>query len=284
MFNEQCPNNGAGYGKDGINKDQIVLVSQAANIVSKYTAFVGFDKDTNVLVCVLKKPPTFRTCYPQISSIQSRGYPMQQMACSMSRAPITKGFVIDGDGSCSATKYRKCAPASTSITPHREEFRDKKCAETEREASGNMMMFILSLQNFDGSWSQSSELESVLNMTQKDLEVKYKDREGNLIEKTHASYLCVAGVASPDLLFRPGDTYVLCMSTENISTYDDDTMAISTHPNEDHSKKGSGRAVAGGKRRCSKHLSERDILVTQKQYGIILTVGTRFLSNMKSQK
>lgn len=47
-------------------------------------------------------------------------------------------------------------------------------AETKRKASENMMMYIVSLQNFDGSWSESSELESVLNMPQKDLDVKYK--------------------------------------------------------------------------------------------------------------
>jgi hypothetical protein len=32
------------YHRDGVNKDKIILVSQAANIVSKYTAFVGVDK------------------------------------------------------------------------------------------------------------------------------------------------------------------------------------------------------------------------------------------------
>ncbi|CAC5411086.1 unnamed protein product [Mytilus coruscus] len=32
------------------NKDNIIMVSQASNVVSKYTAFVGLDKDTNTLL------------------------------------------------------------------------------------------------------------------------------------------------------------------------------------------------------------------------------------------
>jgi hypothetical protein len=44
------------YHRDGVNKDKIILVSQAANIVSKYTAFVGVDKDTKVPVSTICKP------------------------------------------------------------------------------------------------------------------------------------------------------------------------------------------------------------------------------------
>lgn len=48
-----------GYYRDGVNKDKIILVSQAANIVSKYTAFVGVDKDTKVPVSTIKEKPEF---------------------------------------------------------------------------------------------------------------------------------------------------------------------------------------------------------------------------------
>jgi len=47
------------YYRDGVNKDKIILVSQAANIVSKYTAFVGVDKDTKVPVSTIKEKPEF---------------------------------------------------------------------------------------------------------------------------------------------------------------------------------------------------------------------------------
>lgn len=47
------------YHRDGVNKDKIILVSQAANIVSKYTAFVGVDKDTKVPVSTIKEKPEF---------------------------------------------------------------------------------------------------------------------------------------------------------------------------------------------------------------------------------
>ena len=51
---------------------------------------------------------------------------------------------------------------------------------------------------------------------------------------------------------------------------------ISTHPDVDHSEKaGSGRAASSGKRKSSKYLTERDIVVIQKKLGIILPVGTR---------
>ncbi|CAG2243183.1 unnamed protein product [Mytilus edulis] len=51
-------NDDSSYQRDGVNKDKIVLVSQAANIISKYTAFVGVDKDTKVPVSVLEEPPS----------------------------------------------------------------------------------------------------------------------------------------------------------------------------------------------------------------------------------
>lgn len=47
------------YHRDGVNKDKIILVSQAANIVSKYTAFVGVDKDTKVPVSTIKEKPEY---------------------------------------------------------------------------------------------------------------------------------------------------------------------------------------------------------------------------------
>lgn len=47
------------YHRDGVNKDKIILVSQAANIVSKYTAFVGVDKDTKVPVSTIKDKPEY---------------------------------------------------------------------------------------------------------------------------------------------------------------------------------------------------------------------------------
>ncbi|CAG2244850.1 unnamed protein product [Mytilus edulis] len=97
-----------------------------------------------------------------------------------------------GDGSCSASKYLRCDPEAKTTIPHSSSNGNYVCnnmyaygaqernvemenlAETKRKASENMMMCIVSLQNFDGSWSESSELESVLNMPQKDLDVKYK--------------------------------------------------------------------------------------------------------------
>ena len=52
-------NDEGSYHRDGVNKDKIILVSQAANIVSKYTAFVGVDKDTKVPVSTIKEKPEY---------------------------------------------------------------------------------------------------------------------------------------------------------------------------------------------------------------------------------
>ncbi|VDI76915.1 Hypothetical predicted protein [Mytilus galloprovincialis] len=70
------------------------------------------------------------------------------------------------------------------MSPDRSNFGDLSFGRSERsgmmkrskktKSSGDKMMIIVSLQNFDGSWSPSSELESVLNITQKELEAKYK--------------------------------------------------------------------------------------------------------------
>lgn len=63
------------YHRDGVNKDKIILVSQAANIVSKYTAFVGVDKDTKVPVSTIKEKPEFdESMYRSMSLVCSDSF------------------------------------------------------------------------------------------------------------------------------------------------------------------------------------------------------------------
>ncbi|XP_076102079.1 von Willebrand factor A domain-containing protein 5A-like isoform X2 [Mytilus galloprovincialis] len=156
--------------------------------------------------CLMSGVPALNGCLGPENSIHSQWNPIPQMECSMSRTLTMQGThfphqsakahdvrsSVDGDGSCSASKYRRCDPEAKTTIPHsssngnyvcnnmyaygaqRRNVEMENLAETKRKASENMMMCIVSLQNFDGSWSEFSELESVLNMAQKDLDVKYK--------------------------------------------------------------------------------------------------------------
>ncbi|CAC5412219.1 unnamed protein product [Mytilus coruscus] len=222
------------YRRDGINKDKIVLVSQAANIVSKYTAFVGVDKDTKVPVSVLEEPPSYDYNLWQCGFSGSGMHTQMMMQCQA--APLSckakkKGITSFGmpnifkrkKKACGSVKLMsppmnigsQCAAESlqrgrsssnefvcdsmdtyeeleeecdmSSVSNNLEDMSSRDNERTQRKlsgdkltkrvktkSSGDKMMIIVSLQNFDGSWSQSSELESVLNITQKELETKYK--------------------------------------------------------------------------------------------------------------
>ncbi|CAG2252507.1 unnamed protein product [Mytilus edulis] len=84
-FREMCPT------YEGCRKEKIILVSQAANIVSKYTAFVGFDKDTNICVSGLKESQDNLAGWSgPLSAIQSQYNTMQHLKCSMSRTPTVQ--------------------------------------------------------------------------------------------------------------------------------------------------------------------------------------------------
>ncbi|XP_071167550.1 von Willebrand factor A domain-containing protein 5A-like [Mytilus edulis] len=255
------------YRGDESSKDKIVFVSQAANIVSKYTAFVGVDKNTKVPVSLLNEEPPFDYEFNNFRG-QLGGGMQRMMQCS---APPYQNFHGELGGGmqmmmqCSAPPYqnfhgelcgemqmmmqcsaspnqsmtnrrsvemqnilecrrsgrensapmeliRSCIPRSNSSKPSINtseglvcdsmdayaSSRSKKDPECDllhvrsrgvnksrllsnklrerkhTKSSGDKMMIIVSLQNFDGSWSPSSELESVLNITQKEMEAKYK--------------------------------------------------------------------------------------------------------------
>ncbi|XP_071167548.1 von Willebrand factor A domain-containing protein 5A-like isoform X5 [Mytilus edulis] len=228
------------YRRDGSNKDKIVLVSQAANIISKYTAFVGVDKDSKVPVSVLQEEQPFddyeydclsrsglsgsgmhpqmmmRRSMPQANSSPKKGIsfgmpsifkskkskqkqsgsvkmrmdsqsPSPPMAPqSMPRKSIERSeFVCDSMDTYedleSSDVYFDMSPVRSHGAVRYQDIalggndRSHNLEKSEKtKSSGDKMMVIVSLQNFDGSWSQSSELELVLNITQKELEAKYK--------------------------------------------------------------------------------------------------------------
>ncbi|XP_071167544.1 von Willebrand factor A domain-containing protein 5A-like isoform X2 [Mytilus edulis] len=259
------------YRRDGSNKDKIVLVSQAANIISKYTAFVGVDKDSKVPVSVLQEEQPFddyeydclsrsglsgsgmhpqmmmRRSMPQANSsfqcssdfsgsgmhpqmmMQSSGLMPATSSCkpkkgisfgmpsifkskkskqkqsgsvkmrmdsqspsppmapqSMPRKSIERSeFVCDSMDTYedleSSDVYFDMSPVRSHGAVRYQDIalggndRSHNLEKSEKtKSSGDKMMVIVSLQNFDGSWSQSSELELVLNITQKELEAKYK--------------------------------------------------------------------------------------------------------------
>ncbi|VDI19147.1 Hypothetical predicted protein [Mytilus galloprovincialis] len=206
------------YRGDGSNKEKIVLVSQGANIVSKYTAFVGVDKDTKVPVSVLKEEQPFDdyeyNCLGSSGFSGSGMYPQMMMRRSMPMAtsssckPKKKGISFGMPNIFTSKKSKQKQSSSVSKvlmmmdrqsssrkSKENSEFvcdsmdkmvccmapvRSSGMDESQNKAlgghksSGDKMMIIVSLQNFDGSWSPSSELELTVNITQKELEAKYK--------------------------------------------------------------------------------------------------------------
>ncbi|VDI27450.1 Hypothetical predicted protein [Mytilus galloprovincialis] len=212
------------YRRDGSNKDKIVLVSQSANIISKYTAFVGVDKDSKVPVSVLQEePPYYDEDGLKCNSLYMGGSGMVMKGslapCKSKKKGISFGMpnifkrkkkqkqdfpilYCMADPPPRSSPIRKSSEKSEPIcdsmdtfeesdedelcamSPDRSNFGDLSLGRSERsgmmkrskktKSSGDKMMIIVSLQNFDGSWSPSSELESVLNITQKELEAKYK--------------------------------------------------------------------------------------------------------------
>ncbi|CAG2188436.1 unnamed protein product [Mytilus edulis] len=241
------------YRRDGSNKDKIVLVSQAANIISKYTAFVGVDKDTKVPVSVLQEEQPFDdyeyNCLSRSGLSGSGMHPQMMMQRSMLQANSSFQCLGSSDFSGSGMHPQMMMqssvlmPATSSCKPKKgisfgmpSIFKSKKskqkqsgsvkmrmdsqspsppmapqsmprksiersefvcdsmdtmvcCMAPDRssgmdesqnkalgghKSSGDKMMIIVSLQNFDGSWSPSSELELTVNITQKELEAKYK--------------------------------------------------------------------------------------------------------------
>ncbi|CAC5397469.1 unnamed protein product [Mytilus coruscus] len=128
----------------------------------------------------------------------------------------------------------------------------------------NCDLFNINKTIFDNS-NCSSELFKLQSFHESDIVIILTEA-GILPHSFRQSELSVCSTHSNQLLKRNEvrKRRALCMVPR----------VISTHPDVDHSEKGSGRAASIGKRKSSKYLAERDIVVIQKNLGIILPVGT----------
>ncbi|XP_052075888.1 uncharacterized protein LOC127713978 [Mytilus californianus] len=128
----------------------------------------------------------------------------------------------------------------------------------------NCDLFNINKTIFDNS-NCSSELFKLQSFHESDIVIILTEA-GILPHNFRQSELSVCSTHSNQLLKRNEvrKRRALCMVPR----------VISTHPDVDHSEKGSGRAASIGKRKSSKYLAERDIVVIQKNLGIILPVGT----------
>ena len=148
-------NDEGSYHRDGVNKDKIILVSQAANIVSKYTAFVGVDKDTKVPVSTIKDKPEY--VRPSVRRLHSS----TRASLALCSEPASKGMPLD-----------ICVPSMCLKMP---EYECMSQAEGIDNGDEDIMMKIVSLQNFDGSWSPSKELKKILQINEKEQKTHFKD-------------------------------------------------------------------------------------------------------------
>ncbi|XP_063434587.1 von Willebrand factor A domain-containing protein 5A-like isoform X2 [Mytilus trossulus] len=196
-------------GQSGKEKEKIILFSQAANIISKYTAFVGVDQDTKVPVTLIKEvnyqsaymdmgPPMMQCCMADIDVCLDRGEMLADLECKsvelesgastfMARAtkygqPRWKRFV-PSMSSFSWPSFLKKKASKEEAAVHIEEEQEGQEAEdgddsctdfSSNQLTGDKLMDLVSQQNFDGSWTPTQRLAKIINTTETNLKAKYK--------------------------------------------------------------------------------------------------------------
>ncbi|XP_063431140.1 von Willebrand factor A domain-containing protein 5A-like [Mytilus trossulus] len=107
-----------------------------------------------------------RSCIPRSNSSKPSIQTSEGLLCNS----------MDPYASSRSKKYPECdlLPVRSRWVKKSRILSNKLKEREHTKSSGDKMMIIVSLQNFDGSWSPSSELESGLNITKKDMEAKYK--------------------------------------------------------------------------------------------------------------
>ncbi|XP_076104765.1 von Willebrand factor A domain-containing protein 5A-like [Mytilus galloprovincialis] len=199
-------------GQSGKEKEKIILFSQAANIISKYTAFVGVDQDTKVPVSLIKEVnyhqsaymamgrPMMQCCMADIDVCLDRGAMLDVLKCKsaelesgastfMARAtmyksrPWWKRFVPSLSSFSWPSFLKKKATeeqASVHIEDEQEgqetEDEDDSCTDfsSSNQLTGDKLMDLVSQQNFDRSWAPTQRLATIINTTETNLKAKYK--------------------------------------------------------------------------------------------------------------
>lgn len=163
-------------------KDKIVLASLAANVVSRHTAFVGFDKESREAVSVLTedryKGLQVQYClaasglYCDMGSMNLMGATSYKRKKSgfplIFRALICICcFPCVGCYYCAKcckerrSKNQKQKKSTKSLNVNQD---DEDSLRIEENEESGTLMEIVSLQNFDGSWSPTAKLSKVLSI------------------------------------------------------------------------------------------------------------------------
>lgn len=198
--------------QSGKEKEKIILFSQAANIISKYTAFVGVDQDTKVPVSLTEEVnygyaqraymiPMMRKC--MVSNIDmdlQRGEMLDNLECK------SEGLTSSGSTFIASARKLKRQSWWTRFVPSLPSFswpsflKSKATAEqtqvqieeeqegqgsededdsytdvpSSNQSTGDKLMDLVSQQNFDGSWAPTQRLATIINTTETNLKAKYK--------------------------------------------------------------------------------------------------------------
>ncbi|CAC5411087.1 unnamed protein product [Mytilus coruscus] len=198
--------------QSGKEKEKIILFSQAANIISKYTAFVGVDQDTKVPVSLTEEVnygfaqraymiPMMRKC--MVSNIDmdlQRGEMLDNLECK------SEGLTSSGSTFIASARKLKRQSWWTRFLPSLPSFswpsflKSKATAEqtqvqieeeqegqgsededdsytdvpSSNQSTGDKLMDLVSQQNFDGSWAPTQRLATIMNTTETNLKAKYK--------------------------------------------------------------------------------------------------------------
>ncbi|XP_071169761.1 von Willebrand factor A domain-containing protein 5A-like [Mytilus edulis] len=201
-------------GQSGKEKEKIILFSQAANIISKYTAFVGVDQDTKVPVSLIKEVNYHQSAYmamgrpmmqrwmANIDACLERAEKLDVLECKsaelgsgastfMARATMYKSRpwwkrFVPSLSSFSWPSFLKKKATEEQASVHIEDEQEGQEAEDEDEddlctdfsssnkLTGDKLMDLVSQQNFDGSWAPTQRLATIINTTETNLKAKYK--------------------------------------------------------------------------------------------------------------
>ncbi|VDI60850.1 Hypothetical predicted protein, partial [Mytilus galloprovincialis] len=198
------------------NKDNMIMISQASNVVSKYTAFVGLDKDTNTLLYEV---------HNKTSSTYNSRYGTRLKLKKSKKQNIFKAEIEEEErmvkGSTSSPKFKHhCEKRQRRTSFNFSRLCSCNCLNFQRPSltTEDTLVQIVSLQNFDGSWSPTADLSKILQTKENHLKVKYKRDIWctalviTYVEKTH-----YARQQEWELIINKAKTWIQSQDTEGKS-------------------------------------------------------------------
>ncbi|XP_060064465.1 von Willebrand factor A domain-containing protein 5A-like [Ylistrum balloti] len=196
---------------DDSKKGEITMMSISANVVSRYTGFVGVDKETKELVDGHQL-----TDRHQLTDMGL----LSRYCCSASTSLHLKRYSLDSSPTTVAPKSQKAARRSkgSSVLSFFSKFRKSKasgvartsktnaaasnifsmdCEDSSKNADsinddqGSELMRLINLQNYDGSWTLNQDFARVFGISLDVLKSKNIDNLEHNIWATALSVACL---------------------------------------------------------------------------------------------